>query len=219
MANSVGDGGRDSADKYDKYIAWKRELLDKIALLKKLTHISKARVCCGVCRNRLFDACFITPTMVLGNLRKVDLATTFLLKKFDKDSRPPELCEADAATVEAIDRANVQLTSFFLCQLNHLVAVGLRLDNAPERMFVPATVPLEILFPDNSVQPFDCRAFEPAEGEAKEKHALFFRNKCLGEFVCHICDLYEPFRNFEDANKHLATKYHIENEEDFRKLI
>jgi HrpA-like RNA helicase len=213
---------------YNQYIQWKRKLISHLDYLKKILHLSKSRLCCGKCQSRLFDACCLLPETQFGILRRVESRPYLLLKKLAKGSVTSNVVKDHEQFLDAVEVMGMTVTYYYFCQSMHLIGIGVAPPPSPsvpksrqpdDFFYIPNFADLFLIHPDNSRQDYDNQSFRGDELLRREEQACVMRNRCLHEFVCHICEHDHPMERFDDAYSHFNSKMHIENEAEFRKIL
>lgn len=211
-----------------KIVKWKQKLINHLDYLKQILHLSKSRLCCGKCQSRLFDACCLLPETQYGILRRVESRPYLLLKKLPRASVTASMIKEHEQFLNAIELLGMAVTHLYFCQSMHLIGVGIAPPSNPalpqsrqpdDLFYIPNFAELFLIHPDNSRQEYHNQAFRGDEMLRREEQACAVRNRCLHEFVCHICEHDHPMERFDDAYSHFNSKAHIENEAEFRRIL
>ena len=199
---------------YDKYLSWKKNEVSKLEKIKLIINIKKARICCNICKGRLFDLEYLA-TEKKELYREINAKNLFLKKVKKNEYRCPEKIKDFFKTY---NNFGITFDFIYKCYSDHLIAIGI-LKNEKEKIFLPNFVNVFILYPDSNTESYNNHTFNKDLIIMKEEKAIFFRDKMIKEFECKICEPGKFFKNGNDVYKHLNSKDHGEQVKGFRDII
>ena len=208
--SNYNDKNTDVENLYDKYLTWKNKEIEKLRKIKLIINIKKARICCNICKGRLFDLEHLS-TEKKELYREIITKNLFLKKLKKSEYRCPEKMRDFLKTYE-----NFGITFDFIykCYSDHLIAIGI-LQNGKEKLYLPNFVNVFILFPNSKTEIYNNHTFNKDLILMQEEKAILFRNKMVKDFECKICEPGRYYKNGNEVYKHLGSKDHEEQVKGF----
>ena len=199
---------------YNAYIQWKKQTIADLNFMKRILSLHKARICCKICEERLFDAEDLSPELRVGNLRLLADTRNIFIKQCSLSVCSEELqCHLDL-----LKNFNYNIVTAYACASNHVIGIGCKTQEGIQ-IYVVNTIELLIMYPDGTRTEYVNISFNMNEMKNKERIALKKRSEMIQNYHCTICDDEIVFKDHKDLYKHFSSKNHMESYNDFIKLL
>lgn len=200
----------------DSYLNFKNNFLNKQNLLLKLFRTPKASFQCLHCSQHIFD---LDDLQVEAQKfqRKAHRSSLWCLKKFNfkGDLHFLEKFPQYKEYLKKMEEIHGEYESYFCCHQDHL----LLLQDSEQNIYLPCFAKVQIEFSDGSTEEYEHYNFESERIKFKQDKAFKFRENEIRDYQCKICDSDEYLDNYQKFYKHLQTKDHKEEQQEFEKFM